>query len=103
MYRQAFRSYPFPIQKPRYLKEMMQEGVCYYCIRIEGTLAGIAAAEIDMGNENCEMTDFATLPEHRSRGFARRLLSQLENEARKRGVRGGTSFTPVFDEARIGR
>jgi len=69
VYRQVFKSYPFPIQEPLYLKHVMKEGVLYFGIRVEGKIAALAAAEIDLASQNAEMTDFATLPEWRGTGF----------------------------------
>ena len=91
IYQQVFKSYPFPIQKPTYLKRMMQEGVLYFCIRIEGRIAAIAAAEIDLASKNAEMTDFATLPKWRGMGFAGMLLSHMEKKARELAIK--TAYT----------
>jgi len=91
IYQQVFKSYPFPIQEPAYLKRMMQEGVLYFCIRNEGRLAAIAAAEIDSVSKNAEMTDFATLPKWRGMGFAGRLLSHMDKKTRKLGIQ--TAYT----------
>ena len=52
IYQKVFKSYPFPIQKPTYLKRMIQEGVLYFCICIESRIAAIAAAEIDLDSKN---------------------------------------------------
>ena len=87
IYQQVFKSYPFPIQKPIYLKRMMKEGVLYFCVRIEGRIAAIAAAEIDLVNKNAEMTDFATLPKWRGMGLAGMLLSHMEKKTRKLGIK----------------
>ena len=91
IYRQIFQSYPFPIQEPTYLQRMMKEGILYHCIRIEGGIAAIAAAEIDLVSNNAEMTDFATLPEWRGMGFAGMLLSHMEKKTRKLGIK--TAYT----------
>ena len=90
-YRQAFKSYPFPIQQPAYLQHMMHEGVLYFCVRIEGRIAALSAAEIDLASENVEMTDFATLPEWRGRGFAGMLLSHMDKKACELGIK--TAYT----------
>ena len=87
----AFKSYPFPIQKPTYLKRMIQEGVLYFCICIESRIAAIAAAEIDLDSKNAEMTDFATLPKWRGMGFAGMLLSHMDKKTRKLGIQ--TAYT----------
>lgn len=86
IYRQVFSSYPFPIHHPAYLQRMIKEGVLYFCIRMEGRIAAIAAVEIDLVNKNAEMTDFATLPKWRGRGFAGILLSHMDKKARKSGI-----------------
>lgn len=91
IYQKVFKSYPFPIQKPTYLKRMMQEGVLYFCIRIEDRIVAIAAAEIDIENQNAEMTDFATLPKLRGMGFAGMLLRHMDKRTRKLGI--NTSYT----------
>ena len=91
IYQQVFKSYPFPIQKQTYLKRMMKEGVLYFCIRIEGKIAAISAAEIDLVNKNVEMTDFATFPKMRGMGLAGMLLSHMDKKTRKLGIK--TAYT----------
>jgi len=91
IYQKVFKSYPFPIQQPIYLKRIMKEGVLYFCIRIEGRIAAIAAVEIDLVNKNAEMTDFATLPKWRGMGFAGMLLGHMDKKIRKLGVK--TAYT----------
>ncbi|MDB4442148.1 putative beta-lysine N-acetyltransferase [bacterium] len=91
IYQQVFKSYPFPIQKPTYLKRMMKEGVLYFCVRIEGKIAAIASAEIDMANQNVEMTDFATPSKLRGMGFAGMLLKHMDQQTRKLGIK--TAYT----------
>ena len=91
IYQEVFKSYPFPIQKPTYLKRMMKDGVLYFCIRIEGRIAAIAAAEIDLASKNVEMTDFATLPKWRGKGLAGMLLSHMDMKACELGLE--TAYT----------
>ena len=91
IYRQIFSSYPFPVHDPQYLKRQMKKWMRYYCIRMKGQMAAVAAAEIDLGNKNAEMTDFATLPKWRGMGFAGTLLNHMEMQARKLEVQ--TAFT----------
>ena len=91
IYQEVFKSYPFPIQKQTYLKRMMKRGVLYFCIRVEGKIAAISAAEIDFVSNNVEMTDFATTPKLRGMGFAGMLLSHMDDKARKLGIK--TAYT----------
>ena len=91
IYRQVFKTYPFPIHQPVYLKRMMREGVRYFVVRAEGRIAAAAAAETEHHAQYAEMTDFATLPQHRSQGLAGILLRHMEKSVRPLGVK--TAFT----------
>ncbi|MEL4105797.1 putative beta-lysine N-acetyltransferase [Oscillospiraceae bacterium WX1] len=91
LYRRVFPSYPFPIFDPAYLKKTMRENVVYFGIRADGALVAAASCEMDLENNNVEMTDFATLEAYRSKGLAGYLLCEMESEMKKRGVR--TAYT----------
>jgi putative beta-lysine N-acetyltransferase len=91
LYQQVFKSYPFPIHNPNHLKHMMDKGVIYYCIRIGGRIAALAAAEIDPVSVNVEMTDFATLPNWRNTGFAGILLRHMNRKTCELGIK--TAYT----------
>jgi len=86
LYAEVFPSYPFPIQDPGYLVEAMRDHVHYFCIRSDGRVVAVASSEVDPDHRNVEMTDFATLPSHRGRGLALRLLHRMEEEMRSLGV-----------------
>lgn len=91
LYRKVFASYPFPIHNPDYLIETMTSHVLYYGLWDEERLVALASAETDIRGQNAEMTDFATLPEYRSKGLASYLLAQLEEAAAERGIQ--TAYT----------
>ena len=91
IYRQIFTSYPFPIQQPSFLEQMMRTGSLYYCIRLNGRIAALAAAEIDAAHQNVEMTDFATVSQWRGVGLARDLLTYLDQKTGKLGLK--TAYT----------
>lgn len=91
LYREVFRSYPFPIFDPAYLRASMENHVRYVGAEYNGTLAAIASAEMAPADRNAEMTDFATRPEFRRRGLAQRLLARMEREVRGVGIR--TAYT----------
>ena len=78
LYAEVFPTYPFPIRDPDYLRETMASHVTYFCARRGGRLIALASAERDREAANVEMTDFATLPEARGGGLAKRLLSRME-------------------------
>ena len=81
LYRQVFRSYPYPIEEPDYLVSTMESHVVYRIIRDrDGELVAAASAETDADRANAEMTDFATLPSQRGLGLAQHLLVALERD-----------------------
>lgn len=97
IYRQTFESYPFSIHLPAYIKRMMDKGSLYYCIHTKEQIAAVAAAEIDPVSKTCEMTDFATLPDFRGKGFAGMLLGRLDDVARNHGVK--TAYTIAREDS----
>jgi putative beta-lysine N-acetyltransferase len=91
VYREVFRSYPFPIHDPEYILETMESHVRYFCIRKMNKIVSLSSAEIDSECQNAEMTDFATLPEYRGEGFGSFLLLRMENEMKN--LRISTLYT----------
>ena len=87
LYRHVFRSYPFPIHDPEYLIETMHSHVAYFVAEHNGTIAAASSGEMDTKHQNAEMTDFATRPDHLGHGLATHLLTFMEPEMRKRGIR----------------
>lgn len=87
VYREVFETYPFPIHDPEYLRETMRTHVRYFGVREEGRLVALASAEMDHEALSVEMTDFATLPSHRGRGFAVALLQVMEAAMREGPMR----------------
>ncbi|MDT8390670.1 MAG: putative beta-lysine N-acetyltransferase [Lentisphaeria bacterium] len=87
IYRQVFPSYPFPIHDPDYLQKTMTGNVDYYCVESHGDILALSSAEVDHTAKSAEMTDFATLPENRKKRLAGRLLSVMETETAKKGIK----------------
>lgn len=86
VYQQVFDSYPLPIEQPEKLRQLMQNNVCYYCVRKDDRIVAVAAADIDLRGKNAEMTDFATLPPYRGKGMAGALLRHMERDVRSHRV-----------------
>ncbi len=86
LYQQVFKSYPFPIHDPAYLKETMADNVIYAGIWKEDQLLALASAETDPLGSNAEMTDFATDPEWQGKGLANDLMTRLEQEMTRHGI-----------------
>jgi len=93
LYKGVFDSYPFPIDKPSFLKAAMQGSTIFAAVEKAGVLVALASAECDLsdGHQYAEMTDFATDEEHRGNGYALHLLNFLEIQAKEQGVQ--TAFT----------
>ncbi len=86
LFENVFRTYPFPVTDPSYIRQSMQGDTRYYIIRKSHMLAAVASCEIDITNRNIEVTDFATSPLFRGRGFASHLLYAIESAMEKEGI-----------------
>jgi len=65
----------------------MKNNVKYYGAFKDNHLVAASSAEIDMENENSEMTDFATYPDHAGRNLSYFLLKDMEKTMIKRGIK----------------
>lgn len=86
LYGKVFVTYPFPINDPEYIRKTMNENFIYFSIKKNDNIVALSSTEMDSSLQNVEMTDFATLPEYQSKGFALYLLHKMENEMRKRNM-----------------
>ncbi len=91
VYTKVFKSYPFPIHDPEYIKETMKTHVRYFGIRDGSRLTAVSSAEIDDTYKNAEMTDFAVDPEFRGQKLACYLLHEMEQQLANQGIR--TAYT----------
>lgn len=87
IYQRTFKSYPFPVFNPEYIRNTMKSGVQYYGIEVKGKLVALASAEVNAGDKNAEMTDFATLPEYRGKKYALSILKEMEMNLKKEGIK----------------
>lgn len=81
LYGTVFETYPFPVHKPEFIRECMDEDTAFFGILSNDKLVAAASMEMDMSWRCAEMTDFATLPEFRGQGAASRLLAAMESAA----------------------
>ena len=91
LYAQVFDSYPFAIDDPAYLRETMASHIHYFCIEQDGNIVALASSETDPEHGNVEMTDFATRPDHRGKGYAQALLAFMEDNMQSQGLK--TAYT----------
>lgn len=80
LYGTVFAVYPTPMNNPAYIKKCMNNHTIFYIVTFKGEIVSTAAAEINDFYHNAEMTDCATLPEHRQFGLMKHLLVKLEEE-----------------------
>lgn len=85
IYKKVFPSYPFPVFDPNYIKETMEENIEYMGVSYNGSLVALASGEKYIEYGAVEMTDFATLPQHRSQSLALHLLEALEEKLLETG------------------
>ncbi|CAM3899275.1 putative beta-lysine N-acetyltransferase [Mesobacillus zeae] len=86
LYGAVFEIYPTPMNDPDYIIKTMGEGTVYFGFEHGGKIVSAASAEIDSFYRNAELTDCATLVEHRKYGLMKVLLLRLEEELSERGI-----------------
>ena len=86
LFLRVFPTYPFPISDPEYIRTTMQDNVRYFLITDGNDPAAASSCEVDKENLTAEMTDFAVDPRFRGRGFARILLTEMEETMRREGI-----------------
>ncbi|RSD26323.1 putative beta-lysine N-acetyltransferase [Mesobacillus subterraneus] len=86
LYSTVFQIYPTPLNNPEYIVKTMQEGTIYYGFVFNGQVVSAASAEVNHFYKNAELTDCATLKEHRKHGLMKILLVQLEQELIQHGI-----------------
>jgi len=92
IYKEVFKSYPFPIYDRDFIVNTMHDNVTYYGVFDGNSMIATASADLDLKSGCAEMTDFATLPEHRGKGFAVTLLKKMEKDLESKGI---TSFFTI--------
>lgn len=86
VYERVFASYPFPIHDPAYICETMRTHVVYFGVFDGDELVAVSSSEMDREGGNVEMTDFATLPNHRGKSLATLLLHEMEKAMASMGM-----------------
>lgn len=86
LYQTVFKIYPTPLNDPNYIKQTLEDGTIYYAFFKDGMAVSAASAEINGFYQNAEITDCATLPEHRKHGLLKILITKLEEELVQGGI-----------------
>ncbi|WP_338469549.1 putative beta-lysine N-acetyltransferase [Niallia sp. XMNu-256] len=86
LYQKVFKIYPTPLHDPEYIKKTMDEGTRYYGFLCDGELVSCASTEKNLLYHHAELTDCATLPQHRKYGLMKRIIQKLETDLRQQGI-----------------
>ncbi|GGB55154.1 putative beta-lysine N-acetyltransferase [Fictibacillus barbaricus] len=86
LYGKVFEVYPTPMDDPDYVLKMIKSGTLFCVIEHEQKIISAASADVNSTYHNAEITDCATLPEHRKAGLMKHLVDQLENELFDRNI-----------------
>ncbi|HLO11832.1 MAG TPA: putative beta-lysine N-acetyltransferase [Pseudoneobacillus sp.] len=92
LYQTVFQIYPTPLHDPQYIIETIKDGTIYFAFYYHGKIVSAASAEVNRLYRNAELTDCATLPEHRKHGLMKILLKKLEMELYEQGIYGSYSI-----------
>ena len=92
LYKEVFTIYPTPLHNPDYIKKTMSNGNVYYGFLYGEEIVSCASAEVNALYYHAELTDCATLPQHRKYGLMKRILEELEEVLRNQRI-----YCAVFD------
>ncbi|MEZ4750980.1 MAG: putative beta-lysine N-acetyltransferase [Bdellovibrionota bacterium] len=84
LYSEIFQSYPSPLSHEAYLETVFQKNNIFSVIYHGNELVSAASAELNPTAKAAELTDCATLKEHRGRGLMTVILERLEQELMER-------------------
>ncbi len=86
LYKKVFQVYPTPMNQPDYIRKCMEKGTVFFVYMHKGEIVSAASAEIDSFYRNAEITDCATLPEHRQFGLMKHVITELEQYLTSHGI-----------------
>jgi putative beta-lysine N-acetyltransferase len=93
LYGRVFETYPTPMNDPKFVSQMMDNDVHFSIIEHEGKLISACSADVFTQFNAAEMTDCATLPEHRGKGLLSQQFIHLEKKMELQGVHTLFSMT----------
>lgn len=93
LYGEVFETYPTPLDDPNFIKEMMNDHVYFTIVEHKDQLISACSADFFPLFNAAEMTDCATLPEHRGQGLLSQQFIHLENKMEQQGVQTLFSYS----------
>ncbi len=73
----TFHDYPTPSHDPKYIRSQIESGVPFRYVIDDNRIVACASADLVPDALTAELTDCATLPEYRKKGYMIRLLADL--------------------------
>jgi len=88
---ETFKEYPTPSGDPEYLANAIEDGIPFRIVEQDGEPVACASADLLRQAKTAELTDCATRPEFRGRGYMQFILDDLIGDLRQLGY--PTAFT----------
>lgn len=93
LYDIVFETYPTPMNNPEFVENMMDDDVYFTIIEHKNAIVSACSADVFTEYNAAEMTDCATLPEHRGKGLLSHQFTHLEKKMEQQGVQSLFSLT----------
>jgi putative beta-lysine N-acetyltransferase len=93
LYGKVFKTYPTPMNDPQFISKIMDEDVYFTIIEHKDQLISACSADVFPQFNAAEMTDCATLPEHRGKGLLSQQFIHLEKRMERQGLHTLFSYT----------
>jgi len=87
LFAEIFKTYPTPVTDVEYLRKTMAEDTIYIAIYDDDKMVSIASGIIDKKNMAAEISDYATRLEYRCKKLMSIIISALEAELTKMGIK----------------
>lgn len=98
LYDTVFKSYPTPINDPDFIINLMNNNVFFTVVKKDLEIVSACSADLLPAFNAAEMTDCATLPEHRGRRILTHQFSHLMQVMKKKGVQTLFSYSRALSE-----
>jgi putative beta-lysine N-acetyltransferase len=86
LYGSVFSIYPTPMNDEQYIIKVLNGEAIFYIVECNQQIVSAASADVNKTYKHAELTDCATLPEHRKYGLMKLLLMKLEDELKKEKI-----------------
>ncbi len=90
----TFAEYPTPSSDPAYVNDQIEQGTPFRVVESDDEIIACASADLVRQAQSAELTDCATRPDHRGRGYMQFILNDLMSDVRELG------YPTVFTLAR---